>query len=208
MTTGEVPAAREVPSVIVYGDASAPHTLDVYEDMRCSYCAVLEHELGATIKALADRGTYRIAYHVANFLDRGDERGGSTNALAALGAAASQGIDQFVALRVALHDYRRQHGSGGLADLDVIRGIVAQTPGVDLLAVGRAISEDRYRSWALTTGPASLATLRAAWAAAELPGRAGTPAAFLDGKAVELFTELDDVVSPAEFEANVKAALE
>ena len=204
MTTGE---PSELPAVIGYGAADAPRTLDLYEDMRCSYCAVVEHELGATIKALADRGTYRIAYHVANFLDRGNERGGSTNALSALGAAADQGAEQFAALRVSLFDYRRKHGSEGLADLDVIRGIVAQTAGVDFLAVSKAINEDRFRAWALETGPASLAALRAEWAAAELPGRAGTPAAFLDGRPVELFTELDDVVSPAEFEANVEAAL-
>jgi protein-disulfide isomerase len=204
MTNGE---PSELPAVIVYGAADAPHTLDFYEDMRCSYCAVLEHELGATIKELADLGMYRIAYHVANFLDRGETRGGSTNSLSALGAAAEQGVDQFVALRVSLLEYRRRHGSEGLADLDVIRGIVAQTPGVDFLAVSKAINEDRFRPWALETGPAALATLRAEWAAAELPGRAGTPAAFLDGKPVELFTEQNDVISAAEFETSVKAAL-
>ena len=204
MTTGE---PFELPVVIVYGTPDAPHTLDFFEDMRCSYCATLEHELGPTIKALADRGTYRIAYHVANFLDRGNEHGGSTNSLSALGAAAEQGVDQFAALRGALLEYRRQHGSEGLADLDVIRGIVAQTPGVDFLAVSKAINEGRTTAWALETGPASLATLRAAWKAAELPGRAGTPAAFLDGRPVELFTAVDDVISPEQYEANVQAAL-
>ena len=201
MTTGEVP------SVIVYGDADAPHTLDVYEDMRCFYCAILDHELGETMQGLADSGTYRIAYHVANFLDRGDENGGSTNALAALGAAAEQGADQFAALRVALFEYRREHSSAGLADPDVIRGIVAQTPDVDFLAVVKAINEGRFRPWALETGPAALASLRAAWEAAQLPGRAGTPAAFLDGHAVEVLTEQGDPVSAEEFEANVDAAV-
>jgi len=201
MTTGEGTP------VIVYGNVEVPHILDVYEDIRCSYCATLDHDLGATMKELADRGTYRIAYHVANFLDRGDERGGSTNALAALGAAAEQGVDQFVALRTALFEYRRTYGSEGLADLDVIRGIVARSPGVDFLVAGKAINEDRFRPWALTAGPAALASLRAAWDAAQLPGRAGTPAAFLGGKAVEVLTEQGDPVSAAEFEANVQAAL-
>ena len=57
---------------------------------------------------------------------------------------------------------------------------------------------------------ASLAALRAAWEAADLPGRAGTPAAFVDGKAIEVFTEVDDVVEVVgaeEFEGLVKAAL-
>lgn len=205
MNTAE---AATAPTSIEYGDPSAAHILDVYEDMRCSYCAILEYELGPTIVRLADQGTYKIRYRVANFLDRGNERGGSTNALAALGAAAVEGIGQFTALRVALFEFRLEHGSEGFAELDVLRGIVAQTAGVDFLAVSKAINEDRYRGWALETGPASLAALRAHWAAAELPGRAGTPAAFLDGKAVEVLTEQGDPVSPAEFEANVQSALQ
>jgi hypothetical protein len=194
--------------VLEYGNGDVPHVLDVYEDMRCSYCAALEHELGATIKDLSDRGTYRIAYHVANFLDRGNEHGGSTNSLAALGAAAEQGIDQFMAVRAAILDFRLENGSEGLADVDVIRGIVAQTQGVDFLAVSKAINEDRFRPWALEAGPAALASLRSAWAAAELPGRAGTPAAFLDGQSVEVLDDDGAPLSPAAFEANVRAALQ
>src|SRR6202035_317681 len=142
--------------------------------------ATVEHELGGTITSLADRGTYRIVYHVANFLDRGNVRGGSTNSLAALAAAAEQSVGQFMALRAAILGYRRTYGSEGLADLDVIRGVVAQTAGVDFLAVSKTINEDRFRLWALEAGPAALASLKAAWEAADLPGPAGTPAAFLD----------------------------
>ncbi|HET9172565.1 MAG TPA: thioredoxin domain-containing protein [Actinospica sp.] len=193
--------------VFEYGDKAVEHVLDVYEDMRCSYCATLEHELGGAITRLADEGVYRIVYHVANFLDRGDEHGGSTNSLAALAAAAEQDAKQFTALRAAIFEYRLANGTDGLADLDVIRGIVARTPGVDFLAVGKTINEDRLRLKALEAGPAALASLRAAWTAAELPGRAGTPAAFLDGRPVEVLTEAGDPLSPAEFEANVRAAL-
>lgn len=195
-------------SPFAYGADDVPHVLDVYEDMRCSYCATVEHELGGTITGLADRGTYRIGYHVANFLDRGNVRGGSTNSLAALAAAAEQGVDQFMALRAALFSYRRTYGSEGLADLDVIRGVVAQTSGIDFLAVSKTINEDRFRLWALEAGPAALASLHAAWEAAGLPGPAGTPAAFLDGKAVEVLTEDGVPISPDEFEANVLAALQ
>lgn len=193
--------------VFEYGDEAATRVLDVYEDMRCSYCATLEHELGATITRLADQGTYRIVYHVANFLDRGDEHGGSTNSLAALAAAAEQSTGQFMALRAAIFAHRLANGTEGLADLDVIRGIVAQTPGIDFIEVSKAINEDRFRPWALDTGPAALASLRAAWSTADLPGKAGTPAAFLDGKPVEVLTEAGDPLAPADFEANVRAAL-
>lgn len=205
--TSEVSSlTSEVPE-FAYGAADAPYVLDVYEDMRCSYCATLEHDLGGTITALADRGTYRIVYHVANFLDRGNVRGGSTNSLAALAAAAQQGPDQFTALRAAILEYRHEHGSEGLADLDVVRGIVAQTAGVDFLAVSRTINEDRLRGWALESGPAALASLQAAWDAADLPGPAGTPAAFLDGKPVEVLDEDGAPVSADMFEASVLAAI-
>jgi Thioredoxin len=209
MTTGsDFPvSATDVPE-FAYGDADARHVLDVYEDMRCSYCATLEHELGATITGLADRGTYRIVYHVANFLDRGNVRGGATNSLAALAAAAEQGLDQFMALRTAILGYRHEYGSEGLADLDVVRGIVAQTAGVDFLAVSKTINEDRLRAWALETGPAALASLHEAWDAADLPGPAGTPAAFLDGWPVEVLDEDGEPVGAEEFEANVLAAIE
>lgn len=184
-----------------------PRTLDLYDDPRCSYCARVEQELGSTINRLADEGTYDIAYHVAIFLDRGNTQGGSTNAAAALGAAAQLGTEQFVALRAALFDYRLEHGAEGFSDSDVLRGIVARAPGVDLPAVGRAINEDRFRPWALEAGPAALAALRAAWSAAGLPGKAGTPAAFLNGEPVEVLTEAGDPLSPEQFETNVRAAL-
>lgn len=192
--------------VIRTGEANA-HTLDLYEDPRCSYCGRVEQELGPTIKRLADEAGYDIAYHIAIFLDRGNERGGSTSAAAALGAAAAVGIDRFDALRTALFDYRLNHGGDGFADPDVLRGLAVQALGADFAAVGRAINEDRYHAWALSAGPAALASLRAAWAAAELPGKAGTPAAFLDGRAVEVLTPAGDPLGPEEFEANLRAAL-
>jgi hypothetical protein len=208
MDTAENTGAAQLGPAIVYGDPRAAHTLEVYEDPRCSYCASLERALGPAMVRLADQGTYNIAYRLAIFLDRGDERGGSTSAAAALGAAAAQGVDQFAALRTALFEHRLEHGTAGFADPDVLRGIAARTPGVDFLAVGRSINEDAYRPWALRTGPESLAALRAAWAANELPGKAGTPAAFLDGRAVEVLGAQDEPLSPEEFEANVRAVLE
>lgn len=41
--------------MITYGDEAATHTLDIYEDMRCPYCATLEHALGPNLRGLADQ---------------------------------------------------------------------------------------------------------------------------------------------------------
>ncbi|MBR7838824.1 thioredoxin domain-containing protein [Actinospica durhamensis] len=209
MTTDES-AAAPVPATApahatVYGDGAGP-VLELFEDMRCSYCADLEHELGPTMMALADQGVYRLRYRVANFLDRGDAQGPSTSALAALGAAAQQGVAQFLALRTAILAYRRENGSAGLAQQETLIEIAAETPGLDLDALRADLAADRFRPWALESGAASLGALKSTWAAAEAEGNAGTPAVFLDGKFVELFTPDDKPVSPAEFTAGIAAA--
>jgi protein-disulfide isomerase len=194
-------------NAVVYGDPAAAHVLDLFEDMRCSYCADVEHDLGAAIIELADRGVWCVRYQVANFLDRGDEKGPSTSALAALGAAAGQGIAAFAALRSAILAYRRENGSAGLADQDTLIEIALRAPGVDVEALRADLVADAYRAWATQAGAESLAALKAAWAAAEAEGQAGTPAAFLDGTFVELFTPDDKPVSPAQFTAGVEAIL-
>jgi len=193
-------------NAVVHGDPAAAHVLDLFEDMRCSYCADVEHELGAAIAGLADRGV-RVRYQVANFLDRGDENGPSTSALAALGSAARQGVSAFQALRSAILAYRREHGSAGLADQDTLIEIAAGAGGVDLEALRADLAADTLRPWAVRTGAATLAALKAAWAAAEAEGQAGTPAAFLDGTFVDLFTPDDKPLAPAQFVVGVEAIL-
>jgi protein-disulfide isomerase len=207
MSTDETAASCTPAHATVYGDPTAEHVLDLFEDMRCSYCADLEHDLGATITGLADQGVYRVRYQVANFLDRGDENGPSTSALAALGAAARQGSAQFAALRSALLGYRRENGSAGLANQDTLIDIVERTPGLDAAALRADLLADTCRPWALEAGAASLAELKATWAAAEAEGNAGTPAAFLDGVFVELFTPDDKPISPSEYTAGIEAIL-
>lgn len=194
-------------SAVVYGDPAAAHVLDLFEDLRCSYCADVEHDLGATITALADQAVLRVRYQVANFLDRGDEKGPSTSALAALGWAAQQGIREFLALRSGILAYRRENGSAGLANQDTLIEIATRTPGLDVEALRADLLADRYRPWAVEAGAASLVALKAAWAAAEAEGQAGTPAAFLDGSFVELFTPDDKPVSPSEFAAAIEAII-
>jgi hypothetical protein len=207
MPTDETAASPSPAHATVYGDPAAEHVLDLFEDLRCSYCADLEHDLGATIIGLADRGVYRVRYQVANFLDRGNENGPSTSALAALGAAARQGSAQFAALRTALLGYRREHGSAGLANQDTLISVAERAPGVDVAALRADLLADAYRPWALEAGSAALAELKARWAAARAEGNAGTPAAFLDGAFVELFTPEDKPISPAQFTAGIEALL-
>ncbi len=214
MTTDEtaaapVPATAAAPvpaHATVHGDPDVGPVLDLFEDMRCSYCADLERDLGATLAALAEQGVYRLRYQVANFLDRGDAQGPSTSALAALGAAADQGVAQFLGLRAQILAYRRAHGSAGLADQDTLLELAAHTPGLDLEALRADLAADRFRPWALASGAAALATLKSTWAAAGAEGNAGTPAAFLDGSYLELFTPQDTPISPEQFSAAVHAA--
>ncbi|WP_034260283.1 thioredoxin domain-containing protein [Actinospica robiniae] len=194
-------------NAVVYGDPAATHVLDLFEDMRCSYSADVEHDLGAAITELADRGVLRVRYQVANFLDRGDAAGPSTCALAALGWAARQGIQEFRALRSAILAYRRQNGSAGLANQDTLIEIAKRAPVLHLEALRADLAANTYRPWAVEAGAASLAALKVAWAAAEVEGQAGVPTAFVDGTFVELFTPDDKPISPSEFAAEVEAIL-
>lgn len=194
-------------NAVVYGDPAVIHVFDLFEDMRCSYCADVEHDLGAALTELADRGVLRVRYQVSNFLDRGDERGPSTSALAALGWAMRQGIQEFLALRAAVLAYRRENASAGLANQDTLIEIAMRAPGLDVAALRADLTADTYRPWAMEAGAASLVALKAAWAAAEAEGQAGTPAAFLDGTYVELFTPDDKPISPSELAAGVEAIL-
>src|SRR4051812_31543527 len=54
---------------IARGDASAPVTMDLYEDFQCPVCRAYEGYLGDTYTKNIDAGTLRIVYHPMAFLD-------------------------------------------------------------------------------------------------------------------------------------------
>ncbi|MGY4720486.1 thioredoxin domain-containing protein [Naumannella huperziae] len=76
---------------IVYGQASAAKTVDVYLDFSCPHCKDFENEQGATLKQLAESGEFKVAYHPLSFMVR---PGASVNAANAFACAAERGFGQ------------------------------------------------------------------------------------------------------------------
>ncbi|WP_405010260.1 DsbA family protein [Kitasatospora sp. NBC_01539] len=165
-------------TVVVYGRADAPHTLQVYEDFRCPVCKAFETSAGRAVQQLADDGTYRIEYHLAAFLDRnlGGSGSGSRTALAAAGAALDQGGPAaFKKFHDVLYAEQPAESTDGFGDVNRILDLAGQVPGLRTAAFTKAVTEGTYRPWA--------AAVDAAFSAS---GAHGTPTVLLDGKALNV----------------------
>ncbi|MCC3766164.1 DsbA family protein [Streptomyces sp. UNOC14_S4] len=177
-------------TVIPYGTADAGHTLSVWLDPRCPYCAVVEKGLGRTFGELADRKVFRIEYHFATFLDGALGGKGSKRALNALGAAADESPGKFMAYAEALFthqpDDEKDDKFGSTATLldlaDRIDGL--RTP-----AFNKAVKELTYMPWVEKVSSAFYTS-----------GEKGTPVVKLDGRPLNVLSgDGTSSVTPAEF---------
>ncbi|MEU6237290.1 thioredoxin domain-containing protein [Kitasatospora sp. NPDC047058] len=179
-------------TVITYGKADAPHTLEIYEDFRCPYCGQLETTDGKTIQQLADAGTYKIEYHLATFLDQGLGGKGSRTALAAAGAALNEGVDKFKQFHDVLYANQPDERNDGFADVNHLLDLAGQVPGLKTDAFVKAVQDGTYAPWAGQVDKAF-----------EKSGVTGTPTVKLDGQKLEVFAD-GAAVPPEQFTALVK----
>ncbi|MFI6448293.1 DsbA family protein [Kitasatospora sp. NPDC050543] len=192
-----VPANASGPdgTVVVYGKADAPHTLQVFEDFRCPYCGQLETTDGKAMQALADDGTYKIEYHLATFLDKGLGGKGSRTALAAAGAALNEGVDKFKQFHDVLYANQPDEREDAFGDVNHMLTLADKVPGLKTDAFTKAVTEGTYAPWA-----AKVAT------AFDSSGVTGTPTVKLDGKKLEVFGN-GAAVTPEQFTTLVKQAI-
>ncbi|MGW2378497.1 MULTISPECIES: DsbA family protein [Kitasatospora] len=179
-------------TVITYGKADAPHTLEVYEDFRCPFCEQLETTTGKTIQQLADDGTYKIEYHLATFLDKNLGGKGSRTALAAAGAALNEGVDKFRAFHDVLYANQPDERSDAFGDVNHILDLAGQVPGLKTDGFVKAVQEGTYAPWA--------AKVNDEFNKSDVTG---TPTVKLDGKKLDVLTN-GKAASPDEFTALVK----
>ncbi len=79
--------------VVAAGQATAPVTLDVYEDYLCPYCERLQNRSGGDLATALNEGRIRVNYHALNILDdRSTPPGYSTLAANAALCAVPAGI--------------------------------------------------------------------------------------------------------------------
>ncbi|ROO87221.1 protein-disulfide isomerase [Actinocorallia herbida] len=162
-------------TTVTYGSASAPRTLDLFEDFRCPVCKNLEQTQGTEMQALADEGKIKINYHFGTFLDRNLGGEGSLAALAAAGAALDQSVAKFKAFHDALYAAQPEESSDAFADPDTLLEIAAKVPGLRGSTFDRQVRDGVFRPWASQVS-----------AAFDSSGVQGTPTALLDGTELDL----------------------
>ncbi|MBD0675902.1 DsbA family protein [Kitasatospora sp. NPDC091335] len=179
-------------TVITYGKADAPHTLEVYEDFRCPFCEQLETTTGKAVQQLADDGTYKVEYHLATFLDNNLGGKGSRTALAAAGAALNEGVDKFKQFHDVLYANQPDERSDAFGDVNHLLDLAGQVPGLKTDGFVKAVQEGTYVPWA--------AKVNEQFNKSDVTG---TPTVKLDGKKLDVLTN-GKAVSPEQFTAMVK----
>jgi protein-disulfide isomerase len=172
---------------IVVGSATAPVTVDLYEDFQCPNCKAFEAESGSTLAQLIAAGTVQAHYHGMAFLDTSANDQYSTRALnAAAVVLATAGPDAFQAFHDLLFANQPAEGGSGLTDAQLVD--YAGQAGATGSAVQADIHDLTYGDW-----------VKKATDQASKDGVTGTPTAFVDG------TQLADL-SAAGMTAAVAAA--
>ncbi|WP_406343853.1 DsbA family protein [Streptomyces sp. NBC_00648] len=167
-TLAKLPAKAEGAEIVV-GSPSAAHTVTVYEDPRCPYCAKFEASGAVPLAELAAQGKVKIRYTLASFLDRNLGGGGSARAAGALRAAVDAG--KFAEYHAAVFASQPEdEGSDGYTADNLLR-IADKVPGLRGAAFDKAVRENTYKSW-----------VASAEKAFEDSGVNSSPTVLIDGK--------------------------
>ncbi len=114
---------------VAIGAATAPVTVDIYQDYMCPYCGEFERAQSADLKSLVDAGTVKVVFHVMDFLDSSSNGTKySTRAADAFVTVAQQQPSAALAFNTALYTNQPKEGSNGLTDAQIAD--LARTAGV------------------------------------------------------------------------------
>lgn len=105
---------------LTIGVATAPVTVDIYQDYLCPWCGKFDRAQATDLKALLDSGKAKVVFHVMNFLDSSSKGTNySTRAASAFVAVAKQQPDAAFAFNMALYTNQPEEGSSGLTDAQI-----------------------------------------------------------------------------------------
>jgi protein-disulfide isomerase len=162
--------ANAAGTTIVVGSATAPVTVDLYEDFQCPNCKAFEAESGQTIAQLIAAGTVQAHYHGMAFLDTSANDQYSTRALnAAAVVLATAGPDAFQAFHDLLFANQPPETGSGLTDDQLVA--YAQQAGATGSSVRTDIQGLAYGDW-----------VKKSTDQASKDGVTGTPTVLVDGK--------------------------
>jgi protein-disulfide isomerase len=177
-----IPATATGPdNGIVVGKATAPVTVEFYEDFQCPICHEFETSTGPTVQSLIDAGKIKAVYHMMSFI-------GPDSVRAANAAAAAAQQRKFKQFHDVLYDNQGTENSGAFTNdkLVTLGGQVGLTSAV----FADAVRSGKYDGYVAKV--ADNASKR---------GVTGTPTIKVDGK-----TLTQDQLQPDAFKAAVNAA--
>ncbi|HWC37143.1 MAG TPA: thioredoxin domain-containing protein [Acidimicrobiales bacterium] len=161
-----VPSGHTPEGGVLVGSETARRRLILFEDPQCPYCRQFEEVSGDLLRREVTAGAISVEYRMRSFL--GVESVRADNALA---LAAEAG--RFDDLRRLLFENQPAENTGGFTSADLIElGRRADLTGPDY---ERGVRELRYQQWVKEMDRVFQAQ-----------DPQGTPAAFLDGRPVEL----------------------
>jgi protein-disulfide isomerase len=132
---------------MLIGKATAPVTLDLYEDFTCPICGEFEKGDGATVSKLIADGRVKVRYHMLSFID--DNNGSTYSHRAANAFAAADtfaGADKALALHAALYaNQPSETSSTGLPNTRILD--LASTAGITSQPFTDAVDKNAYASW-------------------------------------------------------------
>jgi len=194
VTTG----AKTAQGGMVIGKASAPVTLDAYEDFNCPICGEYEKTTGSTVSKLINDGTLKVRYHIMSFID--DNNGGTYSHRAANAFAAADtygGQDKALALHALLYANQPDESSkAGLSDQQILS--YAAQVGLTSPQFVNAVWTMEYKGWVSKVADD-----------ASKAGVNGTPTFYLNGKSIATSKLLDSTgqaFSAQKFEQAVNEA--
>ena len=196
-TTGQVstpPDGAVDEYALGYGKASAPVTVDVYEDFMCPFCGQFEAASGAMLEGYVGQGDVQVRYHVISILD-GASSGSdySTRAMSALGVVLdTSGAEAAKRFHDLLFDNQPEEGTEGLSDDRLVE--LAAEAGAEEAEVRGPIADRKFEQW-----------VKNATDQASKDEVAGTPTVRVDGETVELTSTIDVLL--ADTEQAIEAAL-
>lgn len=171
---------------IVTGQASAPHTVAVYEDYQCPICKQFTSEASSWLEQQRTAGTLRLEYRPISFLDSsssGNEY--STRSANAAWCVANDAKADYSAYNDAMYAQQPAEGANGRSDATLWS--IAKKAGAGA-AVQKCITGGTYRDF----------VTKATKNAFDVKKVTGTPTVYVDGKVITNGTDPQAAVTLAD----------
>ncbi|MFI6521570.1 DsbA family protein [Spirillospora sp. NPDC050679] len=186
------PVSRQADGSTLMAQAGvAEPVLELFEDFQCPVCKKAEDASGDTIKRLAGEGALRVVYRPLQLFRGADREPLSSNSHRAANAALCAPADRWLAFHDTLYANQPEEGDEGFSNADLVSW--GQRAGITDPAFPGCVNGDakaaelaKMTEYALTDRKIE-----------------GTPTVLLDGKALDLRSQ---VLDPGGLEKAVRAA--